>query len=1100
MMRSLRLRDWPIRRKMLALLLAASILPLAITAVIEFRTARTIIRQSAAALLRARATHLADRIDDFHLTFQRSVGRLSRLPLPNVFCQASPAERAKSISTAEEVLSVFRATDPRTHVVALFDRDGTIIASTLPAIRGRNYAFRRYFQRALAGSPVTSDLFISVSEAGAIPTIAYAAPMKASSGEVSCVAVIVARGQEFWDLVSAGDGTAGPGSYSVVFDQYGIRVAHSFKATEIFHPAAPLDPAAIEMFVSDKRFGERTRELLQSPIAVEEEFLRVRDGTAGEAFRVATPANNLVNLAVGQRLQSVPWTLFFLVPERTLDAPVRQLVKETLSTNAAIMLLAIVAGLLLARWTVRPVRALTSAADAIRAGDLTTTVSVDSGDELGRLGATFNTMVESLRGARDQLEDKVRQRTEALNVANDALERRNEELRLQADELLVQRHELQVQREDLEVKNREVQRADQLKSEFLANMSHELRTPLNAIIGFSELLLEEARESLSPEHLKFVGDVLASGRHLLALINDILDLAKIEAGRVELQLEPVAPGEAVADAVALVGPQALQRTIEIRTQVAASSEVLADRGKLRQVLLNLLSNALKFSPERSSIHVGADDAPGAVRFWVRDEGPGMDETLLARLFQPFVQGESALVKRHQGTGLGLAISKRLVEQHGGTIEVASAPGSGSTFSFTIRTVAATAPWAAGAIRSLPAVPAPAVAPAAQVDGEGHPLVLLIEDDAATVRLVRAYLHDAGYDLAEASTPAHGFELARRLRPAAILLDLDLDGEDGLKLLEQLKADPATREIPVVIESVLAEQRRGFLLGASDYLVKPLDRKRLLESMSRHAQAGFDGAQPLVLAIDDDPVVATVLRSVLAPAGFRVETVGLGRDGIDIARRNQPALIIVDLLLPDMSGFEVLDALAADPRTRALPVIALTAASLSPTDRQRIEKRVLSLAQKGDFTRESVLLAVQRATGAAPARGHEGGPTVLVVDDHDLNRELIRTMLERKGYRVLQADSGEQGTEVARRERPSLILLDLAMPGKDGFATARELKGDPELGTTPLVAVTALAMRGDEARAREAGFDAYVTKPVDRDALEETIERLLKRGNGAAAAE
>jgi len=289
MMRLVRLRDWPIRRKMLALLLAASILPLAITAIIEFRTASTIIRQSATALLRARATHLADSIDDFHLTFQRSVDRLSRLPLPNVFCQASPAERAQSISTAEDVLSVFRATDSRTHLVALFDRDGTVIASTLPAIRGRNYGFRRYFQAALAGSPVTSELFISVSEAGAIPTIAYAAPMKATSGEVGCVALIVARGQEFWDLVSAGDGTAGPGSYSVVFDQYGIRVAHTFKAAEIFHPAAPLDPATIEMFVSDKRFGERTRELLQSPIAVDEEFSRVRDGTAGESFRVASP-------------------------------------------------------------------------------------------------------------------------------------------------------------------------------------------------------------------------------------------------------------------------------------------------------------------------------------------------------------------------------------------------------------------------------------------------------------------------------------------------------------------------------------------------------------------------------------------------------------------------------------------------------------------------------------------------------------------------------------------------------------------------------------------------------------------------------------------
>ena len=269
-------------------------------------------------------------------------------------------------------------------------------------------------------------------------------------------------------------------------------------------------------------------------------------------------------------------------------------------------------------------------------------------------------------------------------------------------------------------------------------------------------------------------------------------------------------------------------------------------------------------------------------------------------------------------------------------------------------------------------------------------------------------------------------------------------------------------------------------------------------MSKHAQPSSDGAQPLVLAIDDDPVVATVLRSVLAPAGFRVETAGLGREGIEIARRKQPALVIVDLLLPDISGFEVLDALAADQRTGALPVIVLTAANLSPTDRQRIEKRVHSLAQKGDFTRDAVLLAVQRATDVRLAAGAGNGPTMLIVDDHDLNRELIRSMLERKGYRVLQADNAESGIEIARRERPSLILLDLAMPGKDGFATARELKGDPDLGTTPLVAVTALAMRGDEARAREAGFDAYVTKPVDRHELEQTIERLLKRDSGAAA--
>jgi CheY-like chemotaxis protein len=374
--------------------------------------------------------------------------------------------------------------------------------------------------------------------------------------------------------------------------------------------------------------------------------------------------------------------------------------------------------------------------------------------------------------------------------------------------------------------------------------------------------------------------------------------------------------------------------------------------------------------------------------------------------------------------------------------------------------------------------------------------LLVEDDPSTVRLVRAYVREAGYDLAEATQPDEALALARDLKPAAILLDLNLEGQDGLQLLERLKSDPATRDIPVIIESVLGEQKRGFLLGASDYLVKPLDRRKLLESMSRYAQGRTEGEQPLVLAIDDDPVVATVLRAVLVPAGYRLETAGLGREGVEAARRKQPALIIVDLLLPDISGFEVLDALAEDERTRNVPVIALTAANLSAGDRQRIEKRVLSLAQKGDFTRESVLLAVERATGRLPA-GAGKGPTVLVVDDHDLNRELLRTMLERRGYRVLLADRGETGIEIARRELPSIILLDLAMPGKDGFATARELKADAELGKTPLVAVTALAMRGDEERARAAGFDDYLSKPVDRAALEETIERLLKQARRVA---
>jgi len=1264
----LRFRDWPFRWKLLALGAAASAVPLVVTTVVAFRTGSTLMRQSALELLAARADHLAGDLDAFHLGFRRATDRLASMAGIKDFCTLPPQARREAEPRIEEMFAAYGAADPRTYVVALFDRDGTVTAATIPGVRGRNYAFRRYFQSAVAGQSTTSEVYISATEAGAIPTIAYAAPVKDAAGQVLCVSLVAASGREFWELVAKGNGSAGPGSYSVVYDQFGVRIAHSSRREQVFHPAAPLDAATIAMFSAERRFGDETRQLLEATVPMPEEFSYVLNGAVTNEFKATAPENGLVNFGVVRRLTTVPWTLFYFAPEHTVLAPVQRLVRETVSMSGIVLVLATLAGLLFARRITGPVQALTSAARAVRAGDLSVNVDASSTDELGELASSFNSMAAALRAAREDLEKKVRARTEALSVAKISLEAQNQALaertaeltvrqqrdiayghalttlagegalalvltavlrdvsaycgasflvcyRVSGDSLLpiahtgvagapaaaalspgstadevfgsrrpvvldpvpqdvqrrfvtvlaagrtrsvalvplmvgerrvglivsgaedlleqrsvqfladlslplamtivrydlhqqtgefaerlarsneelqLQTEELEAQRVDLEAKNVEIQKADRLKSEFLANMSHELRTPLNAIIGFSELLLEEGRQTLSPEHTKFVEDVLASGRHLLALINDILDLAKIESGRLELQLEPVAPESVIQDAVSLVGPQAQRKRVEIRTRLACSTAVLADRGKLRQVLLNLISNAVKFSGDRSTVEVGAEEIPSAVRFWVRDEGPGIDQALMPRLFQPFVQGDSTLAKKHQGTGLGLAISKRLTEQHGGTIEVSSTAGKGTTFFLNIPTVAAVVPWAAGSVPAVnEAAAARLPAPGAEKEGE-RPLVLLVEDDISTVRLIRAYLRDAGYELAETSDPANALEMAKRLQPAAILLDLDLDGEDGLLVLQALKADPGTRQIPVVIESVLAEEKRGLLLGAAEYLTKPLDRGRLLESIGRLGQVDAGDAKPLVLAIDDDPVVATVLRSVLAPAGFRLISSPLGREGIELARREQPALVIVDLLLPDISGFEVVESLRTDPRTQALPVIALTAANLSAADRRRLENRVSSLAQKGDFTRDSVLLAVQRAIGAAPVAGPGNGPTMLVVDDHDLNRELIRSLLERKGYRVLQADNAEAGIEIARREHPSLIFLDLSMPGKDGFQAARELKADRTLATTPLVAVTALAMRGDEERARKAGFDAYVTKPVDRRVLEETVESLLKR--------
>jgi signal transduction histidine kinase/DNA-binding response OmpR family regulator len=895
-------------------------------------------------------------------------------------------------------------------------------------------------------------MFVSLPYGEPQPIIAYVAPVARAGGEPVGLAILYARASAFWRVIASANERAGRGSFAVVLDSEGVRIAHGLRQEHVFHPTGRLAPEVVAGMVRDRRFGERTGELLAAVIDSPEQLASARDpALTSRATRLYSTANDTWNLTVARRLRVTPWTVVTMVPEASVLAPARHLTSNMLLASAAIGLLGFALGLVLSRRILMPIVTLTEVTNRVAAGDLTAQVKLERNDEIGQLGARFNEMTRSIKAGQDRLEARVQERTESLAQAN-------HELASQKEELLVQQVELSAQQHELRGKNDEVERANRLKSEFLANMSHELRTPLNSIIGFSELLRDDLRAQVEPRHLGYIEDVLDSGRHLLSLINDILDLSKIEAGRLTLTFESVVPAEAIGEACDLMRPAARKKRIEIVSEVSGRRPLRADPAKLRQVLLNLLSNAVKFSPDGSRILVTAEDGVGVVRLAVRDQGPGIEPELIGRLFQPFVQGENPLVKKHQGTGLGLAICKRLVEQHGGTIEVESERGAGTLFRVIIPAASS------GVVARTPE------------DGRLH---VLIADEPTANGSLRASLEGGGYAVEELGA-RDVVDVAQEVRPVAIVIDPARPSSDGGLAVDRLQRNDATRDIPLVASTA----------AAAGFVAKPIATAALLERV-RALTSPEGGAD--VLVIDDDPTAGALLQAVLTPAGYRVKVVHTGTEGVEAARSAPPHLTIVDLKLPDISGFDVIEALASDPRTRDQPMLVLTAADLEEEERARLRQRVRAVADKGNILRVELLAAVGRATGRTREASPVRGPTILVVDDHDLNRELARAILERKGYAVAVAEDGEAAVRMAREHVPALILMDLAMPRKDGYTAARELKAEPSTAAVPIVALSALAMRGDEAKALAAGIDAYLTKPIDREALEATVDRFLGEG-------
>jgi signal transduction histidine kinase/DNA-binding response OmpR family regulator len=482
--------------------------------------------------------------------------------------------------------------------------------------------------------------------------------------------------------------------------------------------------------------------------------------------------------------------------------------------------------------------------------------------------------------------------------------------------------------------------ASRHKSEFLASMSHELRTPLNAIIGFSEVLLERMFGELNERQDEYLRDIWSSGKHLLELLNDILDLSKIEAGQMVLNRSEFVVSKSLEYCLSMVRERALKQRVVLSLEVDPGVGLLdADRLRFRQVVLNLLSNAVKFTPEGGRVDVRAFIRDQELVVLVADTGVGVPAEDCERIFDSFQQGTRSS-GQVEGTGLGLTLSKRILELHGGRIWVDSEAGQGSTFGFALPAgsegpVLAPVPQA-GPVSSITAGPVL----------DPGPTVVVVEDDRRSFDLLRVYLEAAGVRVVSARDGEEGLDTVRRLSPAGVILDILLPGIDGWDVLAQLKADPVTAAIPVIVVSMLDERGRGFALGAAEYLVKPVGKEQLLAALYR--AAAMPERKHTVVAIDDDPLAIELVRASLEPEGWTVLGAATGQEGLALIRERQPSAVLLDLLMPGMDGFEVVEALRADPDMKSVPVVILTSKSMTQQDKERLQGRITYVARKTEF--------------------------------------------------------------------------------------------------------------------------------------------------------
>jgi signal transduction histidine kinase/DNA-binding response OmpR family regulator len=552
--------------------------------------------------------------------------------------------------------------------------------------------------------------------------------------------------------------------------------------------------------------------------------------------------------------------------------------------------------------------------------------------ELAILIDAFNEMLaqiqqneRALRMARDELELRVRERTAELETAKREVEEFSHSVLLAKEE---------------------VERGSKFKDQFLSTMSHELRTPLNAVLGFSDLLADERYGPLNDRQQRYVAHINTGGKHLLKLISDILDLSKIEAGRMELSREDVTVASAFSEVISALYPLAEKKSQALLQQVARNLHVHADAMRFKQVLMNLAGNAIKFTPEGGRIELAARQVDDQVRVEVRDNGPGIPPEQQQRIFEAFFR-LTETGSATEGTGLGLAITSRLVELHGGKLGIESQPGAGTCFYFSLPLVAIIPDEPAQMSTPIPRAPK-------------APRILIVEDNPATGQLIQSQLTSSGYETLRCDKPERAMEMAAEHQPDAITLDLIMQPVHGLEVLLQLKNDPRTSTIPVIVVTIVDQPGVGTVLGADEYLIKPVDKATLLAAVERCLRSrGGSAPARTILVVEDDVSTLEMIVELLRVYGYAVSTATDGAQARASVAQSLPELVILDLVLPKMSGFELLAEWRSNPRTADLSVFVLTSKDLTKEEEKYVHAHAESLFRKQNSWREPLIKQLER---------------------------------------------------------------------------------------------------------------------------------------------